>query len=312
MLEIRRAELGGMDPAQAAAPVDQAAMVGFQFQLRRGGWQDHPPQRLVVVEKGVGVIANTPPQGFGLGFVEGFPAQFAGGLKHPGLGTFEAQQQSAIEIQLAADRQLSPGQPVHRADGFVLVLLEGQGSGQRGHGNHLQGDLEHRAEAAAAAAEQARDIVAGDILHHLAAEVQDLAVVAEQLHAEHMVADGAAEGPGGSAVADCHGAAEAGVVGITRKVRRQLLPALGQYLLDLAQRGAGAGAQGQFGGLVIDDAPVPRQLQALRLGKIAKQEIVAAGAMHGDGRLARDGVAQLLLQFAGMILIGSRCIHGLF
>jgi hypothetical protein len=59
-----------------------------------------------------------------------------------------------------------------------------------------------------AAGEQARDIVAGDVLHHLTAEIEHLPATVDQLHAEHEIAHRprllpARPGqPGGDAAAD--------------------------------------------------------------------------------------------------------------
>ena len=56
-------------------------------------------------------------------------------------------------------------------------------------GQHLEGHLGDQAQAAVAAGHEPRDIVARDVLHHLAAKAQVLAVAGDDAAAEDEVAD---------------------------------------------------------------------------------------------------------------------------
>ena len=76
---------------------------------------------------------------------------------------------------LASSGSGRPPQSLQQRERFGRLAVEAQRRLGRGARQHLERDLDDHAEHAERAGEQARDVVAGDVLHHLAAEVQQLA-----------------------------------------------------------------------------------------------------------------------------------------
>src|SRR6185436_17650576 len=107
-----------------------------------------------------------------------------------------------------------------------LRRLELQGDFLRRRRRELERNLGNQAERAERARDQPRHVVAGDVLHHLAAEAERLAAAVDQLYAQHEVAQRAGTRtprpgePGGDAAAERRARAE------MRRFERQALPVL--------------------------------------------------------------------------------------
>jgi hypothetical protein len=175
------------EPALRAAPLHQLAP--GQAERRRGLGSDtrhstSPSER----EGGQGLLARRRPQRAAAASSRALAAQPRTGRLHRRLGARQAQVQHAVLPQRGRHRQRLAAPFVDAAQRVGLVELEAQrGLGHRAR-QHLERHLEHDAERAQAARDQAGDVVAGDVLHDLAAEAQHLAAAVEQLDAEHEVA----------------------------------------------------------------------------------------------------------------------------
>ena len=123
----------------------------------------------------------------------------------------------------------------------------------------LERDLGEHAERAQRAAHQSRDIEAGDVLHHPAAEAQVVAAAVEHAHAEHEVAHGAGIRPPRPRQARTRPCRRAWR---RREVRRLEARASGRcaaIVCSISASGVPA-ARGddELGRLVVDDAGVRR------------------------------------------------------
>ncbi len=176
---------------------------------------------------------------------------------------------------------IEPGNAIAFAD------VENQGL----FGDRLRQDLQRHfgqhAERAEAAGHQPRNIVAGDVLHDLAAEIEHLASAVDQLDAQHEVTHRprllpARPGkPGGDAAANRR-------TGKTRRLEGQHLAFFGQRRLDLGERRAAFGGDVKLGRLVGNDAVVARHIKQFT-GQHAAVEILAAGAADAQRRVAVVG-----------------------
>ena len=90
--------------------------------------------------------------------------------------------------QLAVSGRAPRARSASRASALRLVDLERQRALAGRLRQHLERHVEQHAEDAQRAGHQSRDVVAGDVLHHLAAEAQHAAVAGQHARAEHEVA----------------------------------------------------------------------------------------------------------------------------
>ena len=131
-----------------------------------------------------------------------------------------------------------------------------------GTGMHLERHLAHDRQRAPAARQAAAQVEAGDVLHHAAAGLEDLAAAVDRPHAQQVVARRAdADAPRAGQV----GGEDAADGGLRRprrrraarkldRLERQHLPARGERVLDLRQRRAGARRHHHLARLVERDA----------------------------------------------------------
>ncbi len=109
-------------------------------------------------------------------------------------------------------------------------------------GQHLERHLGQHAERPQAAGHQARYVVASDVLHHLAAEIEHLSGAINQLHAEHEVAHAArllTARPGQASrdtTADRSTSGASTRPGRMRRLAGQHLPLLGQRGFHFGER----------------------------------------------------------------------------
>ncbi|MNT28984.1 hypothetical protein D3C72_1647060 [compost metagenome] len=103
-------------------------------------------------------------------------------------GACQAHVQHAVMPGRCRQRQRLAAPLVQLPDRIGLPQLEAQRGFVERRGQHLERNFEHQPERAQRARQQPRDIVAGHVLHHLAAEVHHLAVAVHQLRAQHEVA----------------------------------------------------------------------------------------------------------------------------
>ena len=103
-----------------------------------------------------------------------------------------------------------------------------------GFGNTLIDTSQDQSERAERTRHQPRDVIAGDVLHHLAAEMQHLALAVHHHGAEHEIARRAGRGAPRAGESRRDAAAEGGVAAEMRRLERQHLAAFVERGFDLA------------------------------------------------------------------------------
>ena len=155
------------NPAQAAAPLDQGiARQPERRTIRRHG---EAPQRLGAAKKRVPVLAHVAPE---LAVREPRAAEPLGRGAHRGLRAGEAHAQDAAVPGRGRDRQRLAGPAIHGLERGRLAQLELQAELARGHRQDLERRFGDQAQRPEGAGGEAREVVAGDVLHHLAAEAE--------------------------------------------------------------------------------------------------------------------------------------------
>ena len=176
-------------------------------------------------------------------------------------------QAAALDPALRRDRQRLAAPAVEHGERASCAASRRRSvCSQRGRGRHLQRHFGDEAEDAQRAAQQPRDIEAGDVLHHLAAE----AAAPRRCHrsASRRARNRAPRRPAGAA--DRTGRRR------SRRRSSDRLPKAGgsnarncpwrrEQRLDLRQRRAAARRDHQLGRLVVDDAAVRAQIEQLAL-----------------------------------------------
>ena len=153
--------------------------------------------------------------------------------------------------------------------------LETQRELMLGEWQYAQRDIEHQAERAERTRHGAKQIVAGDILHHPAAVLHDAAAAIDDAHAEHEIArrTGVRTAWAGQAAAD--GAAD-GAPSEPRWLKAQVLSLRRQLLLKVVERRAGAHGDHQVDRIIVDDAAVFERGQRPRLAGTPVESLAAA------------------------------------
>jgi hypothetical protein len=152
---------------------------------------------------------------------------------------------------------------------------------------HLHRHLEQQPERAEGTGQQARHVVAGHVLHHLAAEGEHFALPVHQVGAEHEDAHRAAAGAARARQAARNRAAERGADAEVRRLEGQHLAAFRQRRFDVRQRRATARRDDKFGWLVIDDAGIGARVEDIAL-KLLSIPVLGAAAADAQPTL-RDG-----------------------
>ncbi len=144
------------------------------------------------------------------------------------------------------------------------------------------------------AGQELGQVVAGDVLDHPAAGLEQLAAAGYGADAEHMVAHRARLDPARPGQVAGDHAAQAGA---GRRLAEQgaeigglegeLLLVLGELRLDLGERRAGLGRQHQLGRLVERDAGMADEAEILRRLDRPPERLLAAGADQRQRRLRR-------------------------
>jgi hypothetical protein len=169
-----------------------------------------------------------------------------------------------------------------------------------------KGDLHDQAERAERAGEQLREVVAGDVLDHLAAGLGDRAVRQSHGDAHDQVARRAVAVAQRPRVAGGEDAADRGLRG-ARRIEREHLSGRGEALLGLAHRHAGLDNGGQVALVVLDDAVQARgaEHEVGRLRHMAPSRAGAAAA-DADAPARREQLRGLLRGGRGLGVRGRR------
>jgi FAD/FMN-containing dehydrogenase len=185
-------------------------------------------------------------------------------------------------------------------------------------GQHLEGHLGHQRERAEAAGEQLAEVVAGDVLDHAAAGLDQVAAAGHRLHAEQVVARGAgldaarAGEVAGERTADRAAAGRAAeqraVVG---GLEVEPLVVRGEARLDLGERCAAGGRHHQLLGLVQPDAGEALEGDRMRSGDRAAEGALGARAQDLEraflARRPADEVLELGRRARSEMLCHAQC-----
>ena len=188
----------------------------------------------------------------------------------------KAQPELAVVPKGSGNRQRLAAPFVESANGLGRIALENQRRFGHRFGQHLERDFGDDAERAETASDEARHVVAGDVFHDLAAEIEQLAGPIDQFHTEHEVAHRTGLLPARAGEAGSDTAADRRRTEM-RRLEGQHLAFFGQRGLDLGERRSTFGRDVKLGRLVGDDAPMGRDVEHLT-GQHATVEILAAGA----------------------------------
>ena len=123
--------------------------------------------------------------------------------------------------------------------------------------HHFKTHIEQQPQGTHSTAHQTRQIVAGDIFHHLATEAQLFALAVENTRAQHKIPRRANEWPCRSGQTRCDYPADRRRPAESRRLECQHLPLLCQHRFDLLQRSSRSCGDNQLFGLIIDDSTVP-------------------------------------------------------
>ena len=208
------------------------------------------------------------------------------------------------------------GPAVEAVDGLPRRQVEGQGQLRGRARQHLEADLQQDAQGTLGPDHEARQVVAGDVFHHLAPKAQHLAAAIDDPDPQDEIPGGAGIGPGGAREAAGNGPAQGSARVSARAasgsgsgssvkmggLEGQPLTALGQGGLDLGQGRAGPGGDHQFGRLVAEDAAMAGDRQ--RLPRHGSPQPGLAGAALDTQRPARVmGRRDLARQILGKVLV---------
>ncbi|MBS1203098.1 MAG: hypothetical protein H6R22_1607, partial [Chromatiaceae bacterium] len=143
------------------------------------------------------LLADLPvPEGRGGILVHRLAADAGRRAQNPLLGPRQAHPQ-LLSIPAGRGDRKGPGGPaVHQIDGLPLAAGPDPGTGHGGDGQHLEAQIQQHPEGTEGPGHESGDVVAGDVLHHLAAEAQHLAAPREHPGTEHQVAGSTRVGPG--------------------------------------------------------------------------------------------------------------------
>ena len=266
----------------APPPVDEN-VAADTYRLGPGRHR-HPPQRFTGSgEERQRLLAERGPERVA---VERLAAERAGRSLDSARGAREPDAQPLSVVTRAGDghRRRRPG--VAPLDRLRRGHVEREGARDGRKREHLQRDVEQHPEGPAGPGHQARHVVAGDVLHHLAAEAQHLALAVQHPGAEHEVACRARVGACRTGESGGDGAADGRLCAERGRLEREHLTPFVERGRHLRERRPAAGGEHELGGLVGDDAPVAGDVEMLRLGD-ASQELLGSAA--GDGERSPVG-----------------------
>ena len=208
--------------------------------------------------------------------VAALPTELRGGGPDTRWAARKAYPQPVPLVACSRERQGAPSPLVHLRNRPGSVDLEEQGNFVFRTWKYLQGHVEENSERSHCSRHQAREVVARDVFHDLAAKGQDVAFAVEEAHAQHEVPDCAGVGAARSRLGGSHRAAESVGVPEAGRFEGEHLGALFERRLDLAQGGSAARGDHELGGLVADDAAVSADVQRAGLGRAPEKSLAAA------------------------------------
>src|SRR5262249_53089527 len=155
------------------------------------------------------------------------------------------------------------------------------GRGQRQDLERRLGDEAQRPERARG---EAREVVAGDVLHHLAAENQRAAAAVHQLHAENEVAQRPGRRAARPREAGGDAAAKRRLRPEVRRLEWQALMMTCEFVFDILEKRPATRGHDELGGLVVRDSGVGARVEELAARSVAV-EVLAAAAAQSQRRL---------------------------
>jgi len=196
----------------------------------------------------------------------------------------------ALVPRRGADRKRLAGPAVHELERARLRRVEAHGALRLRLRRELERHLGNQAERAERAGNEARHVVAGDVLHHLAAEAERLAAAVDQLYAEHEIAQRAGAGAPRAGQAGRDAAADRGPGAEVGRLEGETLAVRLEPFFQFRKRSAAASRHHQLGRLIRDDAAIAASIEDLAAQRIAV-EVLGAAAAQAQRPMARGGLA---------------------
>ena len=220
-----------LQPAQGAVPFDQ--LTALQLERRRGRGNREAPQRLFAGEERHRCArarrTRTPAS------VDSPPSAVAA-ARTAAADAGKPHAELAVVPRTGAERQRLPGPAVHQLERARLRRLEHAASSRApARGATLSETSAISPSVPSEPAMQARHVVTGDVLHHLAAEAEHLPAAVDQLYAEHEVAQRARACPPWARQAGGHAAADGRAGAEMRRFEGQHLLVCRERRFELAQ-----------------------------------------------------------------------------
>ena len=273
-----------LDPAQCAPPLEHRRRAR-QGQHGCRVRQTQAPQTVVVGagKQGAALLTHRLPEPLRLRCIDRLASQGLAGGGHGCLRTAQPQIELSAGVRrrepaAGVDRQGLARPAIELLQGLALRHVEAQGGLGHRTRQYLERDFGDQAQRTERARHQARDIVAGHVLHDLATEAQQLGLPVEHLHAQHMVARCPRGEPRRAGQAGRDHAAHRRAGTEMGRLEGQVLAVLGQQRLQFSQRGAGQRRHHQFTGLVAADAAQRPGIEDLPLQLLAVEVLAAAPA----------------------------------
>ena len=185
----------------------------------------------------------------------------------------QAHDQVAVPPRARVERQRLGAPGVQRGERLGRLHVEAQRRFGLGLRQHLERGLDDDAEDAHRSGDQARDVVAGDVLDDAAAEVHQLAGAREQRDAEQVVAQRPGPGPRGP---ESPAATMPPTVAPGREMRRlegQALAVLGELRFERGQAHAGRRGDDELGRLVVGRRRRGRACRAARRSALRRRNL---------------------------------------
>ena len=206
-------------------------------------------------------------------------------LRHPLLRALDTGQKTAFGVDGEAADLLGAARPFEqaRAGGGQRQPAHHQGAFRGRPRPQLQAHLGERAQGSEGAHGDPPQVVSGHVLHDPSTRPEPPAAAVHELDAEDEVARRAGLEPPRTRPAAAQGPAESSRLAPVRRLEGELLAAVGQHRLHLAQPGPRPGHQDQLLGLVGDHAGQPRQVHPRGLGRAPSEAGLRAPA-HSSRR----------------------------
>jgi hypothetical protein len=244
-------------------------------------------------EERIGVIAQALPERGRIGCRDRLAADRRRAFGDRRFGAAQAHDQVAVPPRARVERQRSLSPRVQHRERIAGLAVEAQRRLGRGTRHHLERDLDDDAEDAERAGDDARDVVAGDVLDDAAAELQQLAGAVHHRDAEDMVAHRACCRARRPRESRSDHAADGRLRREARRLEREALAVHGELRFELDEPHPGRRGDDELGRLVVGAAGERGRVEE-RAARLFAVEVLAAATADAKRLACRVRRAHLL------------------